>query len=135
MIRHNNLCYGTKKATITYRKYILYNAYTVYCIYINIILLPATQNKTFENNCFILFNYQEYYNFSRRRSRAILNELSGRYVQNKRGRQKLLDKVLNKFFSGKSDKVFFLQVYSSYENSNLPIYQPTQFEVCQIIQI
>ena len=38
--------------------------------------------------------FQEFYNFSRRRSRAILNELSGRYVQNKRGRQKLLDKVI-----------------------------------------
>ena len=53
------------------------------------------------------------FSYSRRRSRAILNELSGRYVQNKRpGRQKLLDKV-----------------YSSCENSNLPIYKPSQLEV------
>ena len=58
--------------------------------------------------------FQENLNFSysRRRSRAILNELSGRYVHHKRpGRQKLLDKV-----------------YASGENSNLPIYKPSQLE-------
>ena len=40
----------------------------------------------------ILFNFQVF-NVSRRRSRAVLNELSGRYIQNKKGRSKVWEKV------------------------------------------
>ena len=57
--------------------------------------------------------FQENFNYSRRRSRAILNELSGKYFQNKRpGRQKLLERM-----------------YSNCESTTLPIYKPNQLEV------
>ena len=94
---------------------------------VKIVLMKAELDKCFvqkyltpktSSNFVLRFSnglqFQENLNFSysRRRSRAILNELSGRYVHHKRpGRQKLLDKV-----------------YASGENSNLPIYKPSQLE-------
>ena len=65
-------------------------------------------------NIFSHLNHvQENFNYSRRRSRAILNELSGKYFQNKRpGRQKLLERM-----------------YSNCESTTLPIYKPSQLEV------
>ena len=72
----------------------------------------SIQKKNYFQKNFTFLYLQDNFNYSRRRSRAILNELSGRYIQNKRpGRQKLLDKV-----------------YSSCDNSALPIYKP-QLEV------
>ena len=74
------------------------------------------------------FNFQVF-NVSRRRSRAVLNELSGRYIQNKKGRSKVWEKV--NFITIKNNSwIRYKQAYPSYFTSHsLPLYKSSTLEV------